>query len=272
MFQPSAPARAEEVQANWAPAAPLPRAESPTWHPAGPVEVVPVQPAPAAPALPAAPPAAELPPPTVSRPAPVTRPAFPSAAPSATVAQQPAPAPGVPPQGEAAVVQEEGSLSAEGVAALPGPQRLFRLESERTLHERIRQQKRRVNPIDKVEFPDEPVLSRSPYYGRRWPAQRECAEPNYVCYGRLLFEQKNLERYGWDLGAVTPFVSALAFYEDFVTLPYHEFTDPCRCFECSAGYCLPGDPVPLLLYPVEPSVSGALAEAAAVGAVLAIFP
>jgi hypothetical protein len=155
----------------------------------------------------------------------------------------------------------------------PGPERLFgHLESEAHLFERIRQEDRGQTPIDIAVFPQEPVLSRTPYYGRRWPALHETAEANYLCYQRLLYEQKNFERGGWDLGAITPIVSALDFYKDFVLMPYHGFTDVCRCYECNTGYCLPGDPVPLVLYPPEPSVSGALAEVAAVAAVVAIFP
>ena len=55
-------------------------------------------------------------------------------------------------------------------------------------------------------------------------------------------------------------------------LPYHSFIDPFRLYEYNTGYCLPGDPVPLLLYPPEISATGAIAEAASILAVLAIFP
>ena len=55
-------------------------------------------------------------------------------------------------------------------------------------------------------------------------------------------------------------------------LPYHMATDPCRKCECSAGYCLPGDPVPLLCYPPQLSLTGAVAEAATIAALFAIFP
>jgi hypothetical protein len=158
----------------------------------------------------------------------------------------------------------------------PGPLRLFRLESEASLQERLRQEGlQRILPTgrrDIVVFPEEPVVSRETYQGRRWPPQQRLVEPNYVCYGKLLFEEKNSERFGWDLGAVQPFYSALTFYSDIVTLPYHMAADPCRCYECSAGYCLPGDPVPYLLYPPEFSVTGWLAEAGVVVMGFAIFP
>jgi hypothetical protein len=97
-------------------------------------------------------------------------------------------------------------------------------------------------------------------------------EPYYTCYGKLLFEQKNFERYGWDLCFITPFVSAAAFGVDLALLPMHLATDPLSHCECSSGYCLPGDPVPLLLYPPEITVTGSIAEAGTVLALIAIFP
>jgi len=97
-------------------------------------------------------------------------------------------------------------------------------------------------------------------------------EPYFVSHKRLLFEQINTERYGWDFGIIDPPISAGLFFADVALLPYHAFTDPFRCCETGAGYCLPGDPVPYLLYPPEYSLTGAVAEAGAIGAVLAIFP
>ena len=75
-----------------------------------------------------------------------------------------------------------------------------------------------------------------------------------------------------DLGFAAPFISAGEFFKDVVLLPYHMGTDPCRHEECSAGYCLPGDPVPLLCYPPELSLTGATAEAGVVLGLIAIFP
>ena len=37
---------------------------------------------------------------------------------------------------------------------------------------------------------------------------------------------------------------------DVALCPYH-FGDPCRETDCSAGHCLPGDPVPYGCYPPE---------------------
>src|SRR5437588_859826 len=128
------------------------------------------------------------------------------------------------------------------------------------------------NTRERLPFPEEPVLSREKYLGRAWPQYTMTVEPDFVVYKRLMFEQKNYERYGWDLGELDMPLSAGAFFLDVALLPYHAFTDPFRTFECSAGYCLPGDPVPLLAYPPEVSATGALAEAGAAIAVFAIFP
>jgi hypothetical protein len=125
---------------------------------------------------------------------------------------------------------------------------------------------------ERAIFPEETVITRERYAGRSFPPGYMVVEPTYLCYGRLYFEQKNLERYGWDLGPVTPLVSTAGFYWDLVTLPYHMWTAPCRQYECNAGYCLPGDPVPLLLYPPELSLTGLVAEAGVVTAMFAIFP
>jgi len=129
----------------------------------------------------------------------------------------------------------------------PSPERLFRFESEQKLRDRIRQE---LKDVRKVEFPpsDEITLSsqRTP---RIWPFLVATSEPNTFCYKRPWFEQKNFERYGWDLGILQPFVSTGVFYTDLALLPLHWMTDPLRCQECSAGECLPGDRVPLLWIP-----------------------
>jgi hypothetical protein len=154
----------------------------------------------------------------------------------------------------------------------PGPERLFRLESEDALKERWRQELKATRPGDHQIYPDEPILTREKYYGRSWPTRTLTVEPNYLCYQRLLFEQINAERYGWDLGPLGAALSPLLFFGDVATLPYHIFTDPFRDCECNAGYCLPGDPVPLLFYPPQLSTPGSIAETAALLALLAVFP
>lgn len=154
----------------------------------------------------------------------------------------------------------------------PGPLRLFRLESERNLQLRMKMEGFERTPRERIVFPEEPVIALEPYAGRQFAPMVARAEPNYVCYPRLLFEQPNAERYGWDFAFFHPIISAGAFLFDVATLPYHLGTAPCRKFESSAGRCLPGDPVPLLLFPPERSMPGSLTEVAVVVALLAIFP
>jgi hypothetical protein len=62
------------------------------------------------------------------------------------------------------------------------------------------------------------------------------------------------------------------FVVDAITLPYNLGTTPCRKYDCSAGLCLPGDPVPLLLYPPQISTTGLLAQGVALGTLLVLFP
>lgn len=155
----------------------------------------------------------------------------------------------------------------------PGPQRLFgTLESEARLQARMKQEYRERTPSDRIVFPEEAVVSREVYRGRHFPPANVVVEPCYTCYGKLLFEQRNAERYGWDLGPFHPLLSTGIFFWDLAWMPYHMTSYPCRKYECSAGLCLPGDPVPLLLYPPEKSTTGWLGQAATVAALIAIFP
>ncbi len=155
---------------------------------------------------------------------------------------------------------------------LPSEARVLgRLESEKMWQERLKQKERdsgRPPPV----FPEYAALTKEKYYGRQWPGQEEHPVPNYVWYGRLYFEQPNFERYGWDLGPIAPIVESLVFGADVALLPYKMGTDPFRCYEWSSGYCLPGDPVPLLLYPPQWSLTGAAFEAGTIATLIATFP
>jgi hypothetical protein len=154
----------------------------------------------------------------------------------------------------------------------PGLERVTRRESERNLQQRMIQEARNRPNIERIEFPEEPPLTKAPYEPRAFPPRTKAVEPNYVCYRRLHFEELNSERYGWDLGFIQPFVSAGTFFCDVAFLPYHIGTEPGRHHECSAGYCLPGDPVPYMIYPPKLSLTGTILEAGAIVAGFAIFP
>jgi hypothetical protein len=172
-------------------------------------------------------------------------------------------------------LSQPGKMPDSPVTA-PDPQRVFRLESEALLMERMaREAPQGINPFGlRYQFlpPSYPPAPPPGIVTRPWQPMPEIIEPAYLCYGRLYFEQLNAERYGWDLGPLHPLISAGVFYWDVATLPYHAATDPLRRYECNTGYALPGDPMPLLLYLPKPSLTGALAEAAVIGVLFAIFP
>jgi hypothetical protein len=155
----------------------------------------------------------------------------------------------------------------------PGLGRLSRLDSDERLQRRIEQ----LDPNAVHVFPEPPILSRDRYAGRNhlWQPRQMTVEPNYVYYGKLqsFFEDKNAERYGWDLGPLSIPVGLTKFASDVALFPAKAFSDPCRLHDCSAGHCLPGDPVPFMLYPPEiATVTGTAAELAVIGALIVIFP
>jgi hypothetical protein len=170
----------------------------------------------------------------------------------------------------------EPRLEFELQLVIPGLKRLSRLESDEKLFERIRQETLAINPNERPEFPESPLLSRDRYMGRGdlWHRRQLTVEPNYVCYGKMqaMFEDRNAERYGWDFGPVSVPLCHAKFYADLAMLPLRAFANPCRRHECGTGYCLPGDPVPFMLYPVEVNVKGVAAEVAVIAALCAIFP
>jgi hypothetical protein len=155
----------------------------------------------------------------------------------------------------------------------PGLKRLSQLDSDAKLEERIRQETLERTKNEQVVFPEEPILSREVYMGRvgLWPTRELIVEPNYVAYQKLYFQQNNFERFGWDLGPITPLVCATSFLYDLVTVPITFGARPCER-DASTGYPLPGDPVPLLLYPPEITLTGVVLEVGALSALAAIFP
>jgi hypothetical protein len=173
------------------------------------------------------------------------------------------------------VLPQPGTIS-EKDPTPPDPQRVFRLESESTLMERMaRESQEGINPLKlryDIVLPTYPPVPPPEYPARTWSPLAEMVEPAYLCYDRLYFEQIHSERYGWSLGPLHPLISAGIFYFDVATLPYHAATDPLRRYECNTGYALPGDPMALLLYPPDLNVPGVIAEAAAIGLLFVIFP
>jgi hypothetical protein len=157
----------------------------------------------------------------------------------------------------------------------PGLEKLAQaVQSDESLQERIRQETRgrERRPMERSVFPPDPVLSHDTFHGRSWEPMNMEVAPYYVAYRPLYFQQINAERYGWDFGVLHPVLSATVFLKDFILWPYHFATAPCRRYEFNSGYCLPGDPVPAMLYPPELSVTGFFAEVGTILALVAIFP
>src|SRR5262249_6409939 len=93
---------------------------------------------------------------------------------------------------------------------VPSPDRLWKtMQSDQNLMEIIRQERRSKSVVERVVFPEQVPLSKVAYAGRRWEPITERVQPAYVIYKRLLFEQKNAERYGWDIGVLHPLLSTL---------------------------------------------------------------
>jgi hypothetical protein len=105
-----------------------------------------------------------------------------------------------------------------------------------------------------------------------YPAMQSIMEPDYVVHRRLYFEEKNSERYGWDIGITQPIVSALYFYKDVVFWPAKLASHPFERYDTSAGKCLPGSPVPYYLYPPEVDLFGATVGAATIVGAAALLP
>ncbi len=146
------------------------------------------------------------------------------------------------------------------------------VESDAQFRERLRQDGRERKIPESIEFPNDPIISTREYQLRKWTPMKLEVAPYYVCHGRLYFQQINAERYGWDFGVFAPLVSGSKFLYDFVTWPYHLAVEPCRRFDYNTGMCLPGDPVPLLLYPLHPNATGFVAEVGTVLTLVAVFP
>ena len=129
-----------------------------------------------------------------------------------------------------------------------------------------------------LRFPALPVISPPGVaYQPKTPAyepRKVLTEPGYVVHRRLLFEEKNAERAGWDLGPMQTLLSAAYFYRDVLALP-HNLASGCVSgfWGTSAGKCLPGSPSPYYVYPLGLTLTGSAVEGAAVtGGLFLFFP
>jgi hypothetical protein len=161
-----------------------------------------------------------------------------------------------------------GKVMVPDFPAMPAPEAYFRLETEAELVARENAARKKDKRPTLPAFPFQEPLTKGAFQPRVFNPMMIETEPNYVCFARLFYEDKNAERYGWDLGPVQPLVSVGKFVVDSAIMPYRFCAFPRLRYDCSAGHCLPGDPVPYILYPPGLSVTGGLAQA---GLTVALF-
>jgi hypothetical protein len=151
---------------------------------------------------------------------------------------------------------------------LPGRNVIFQMYTDPALEKIIVDFVANENKIDPAKIPFPPVVNRVAPPGAvytpktvNYPPGKVFYEPSYVVHRRLHFEEKNAERYGWDFGIVQPVISTLYFYKDTLLWPNSLGTGLVTGFwDTSAGKCLPGSPVPYLLYPPNITMTGMLFE------------
>jgi hypothetical protein len=190
-------------------------------------------------------------------------------------------------QGKVAPPQRGGTESGTSRfirTELPGPQLLFTRQSEAQFYDRMRQEAKEIGWPEAL-FPEEIPLSKKKItvqsYPRIDPASHAEArvgqltlevEPSYVCHRRLLFEQPNFERIGYDFGILQPGLHLTTFYYDLAMSPYHFWSNLSNRGECNIGKCYPGDPAPFTV-PIERfSVTGVIGEMGFIIGGLYLFP
>ena len=153
----------------------------------------------------------------------------------------------------------------ELVFAFPNDERLEQVVLDLLRAEVVRN---KLDPFSKypknLRFPPGPVIGGGVTYESKtatYPPMRINYEPLYVIHRRLHFEEKNSERYGWDLGIIQPLVSSVFFYKDVLLLPNSLASGVAYGFwDTNAGKCLPGSPTPYMLYPPGLTITGTVVE------------
>ena len=111
----------------------------------------------------------------------------------------------------------------------PSRDELFRVQSEQSLKERLRQG---LPQVKKVDFPKEASYPEMPGDIAPFPEQTVAPIAGQVCYRPLYFEVKRTERFGQYVPCVQPLLSAGRFYGDVIILPGRLLLTPPWTFEC----------------------------------------
>jgi hypothetical protein len=158
---------------------------------------------------------------------------------------------------------------------------VFRFESDALLQERIIQELIKEQPPTKerpgyfnppIQLPLVPPGTPYQPTTAGYQPMRAQLEPGYVVHRRLYFEEKNSERFGWELGIAQPVVSTLAFYKDTLLWPSKLASNLFERYDTSAGKCPPGSPVPYYLYPPEIDLFGGSVGAGVIVGTVFLFP
>ena len=119
------------------------------------------------------------------------------------------------------------------------------------------------------------VPAGTPYVAKtvHLPPGQVVYEPGFVVHNRLHFEERNAERYGWDLGLAQPFVSTISFYKNVLLWPNSVATSlVVGRMDTNAGKCLPGSPTPYYLYPQGLTITGGMAEGIVITGLSFVIP
>jgi hypothetical protein len=127
------------------------------------------------------------------------------------------------PQGPKEPVRDEFGLKP------PTRDELFRVQSEQSLKERLRQE---LPKVKKVDFPKEASLPEVPGENAPFPERFVSPIAGQVCYRPLYFEDKRTERFGKYVPCMQPLLSAGRFYGDVAILPCRLLLTPPWTFEC----------------------------------------
>lgn len=206
-------------------------------------------------------------------------------------ARQPDKQPPAPKPGEKALIDEKTDRAK--YIRLPQTDDVFAFPNDPQLEQAVLRRLReeyasQVDPVTKkpldpfvkyppdVRFPQSPRVGEGVVYQPKtatYPPMRVNHEPLYVVHRRLHFEEKNAERYGWDLGIIQPLVSAAYFYKDVLLWPNSLASGVAYGFwDTSAGKCLPGSPTPYMLYPPGLTITGTVVEGVFVTGVAFAIP
>lgn len=107
---------------------------------------------------------------------------------------------------------------------------------------------------------------------RNWELTTKEWEAPGVAYNPLYFEEPYLERYGYNYGALQPFISAGRFFGRIPALPYMIGANPIHECKYSLGYARPGDCPPYQVEKLPFSPRGALFQSLTVTGLVFLIP